>query len=232
MKRLSAALIFGLFFSVLCFSQTQTGNASYNGSKSGITISHPSLSFNTRVRVTNLGNNLSVEATVNGRIPISSDRIADISREAGDALEMAKTGMTQVQIDVLPFAHASSGSVPVEEDPIPAATEPRQQPLPAAAPAQPQAVAPVQEPVSPAAAVTEIQYIEVPVAYPQSCCNKYLMLALLFLLLVIIVLLVVIVVRRPRSILFPVGPWRFPPWYRRYLQYVKKRRHALRKRGK
>jgi hypothetical protein len=184
------------------------------------------------VRVTNLSNNRSVEATVNGRIPISSDRIADISREAGDILEMAKTGVTQVRIDILPVVQAGSTSVPAEESPAPA-PDPRRTPQPAAAPAQPQQAAPAQEPAPPAAPITEIQYIEVPTVYPvQPCCGKYLMLALLFLLLVITALLIVIVARRRRVVVLPFGPWRFPPWYRRYLLYVKKRRNAVRKRRK
>jgi rare lipoprotein A (peptidoglycan hydrolase) len=107
MKRLNASLILGLFFSFFCFAQEpQTGNASYNSSRTGFFISHHTLSFNTHVRVTNLGNNRSVEAVVNGR-PSSSDRIADISRDAGDALEMAKTGMTPVKIEVLPPRQAA-----------------------------------------------------------------------------------------------------------------------------
>jgi hypothetical protein len=230
MKRLSVVLAAGLFFPVFCFSQTQTGNASYNESKSGITVSHSSLSFNTRVRITNLGNNRSVEATVNGRIPISSGRIADISREAGDALEMSKTGMTRVRLEVLPFVHTGAAAAPAEENPAPASA-PR--PPPAAAAADPPAAAAVREPDSPAAPAAGIQYSEVPAIYPvQPCCNKYLMLALLFLLLVIIALLIVIAARRQRSIIFPVEPWRFPPWYRRYLLCVKKYRNAARRRGK
>ncbi|MDR2257552.1 MAG: septal ring lytic transglycosylase RlpA family protein, partial [Treponema sp.] len=74
MKSLTAALFFGLFFSSLCFAQTQTGNASYNAAKSGVTIAHPSMSFGTRVRVTNLRNNREVIATVDGRIPASDPR--------------------------------------------------------------------------------------------------------------------------------------------------------------
>ncbi|MDR0731223.1 MAG: septal ring lytic transglycosylase RlpA family protein, partial [Treponema sp.] len=134
MKRLSAALILALLFSSLCFAQVQTGNASYNSSKTGHTISHPSLSFNTRVKVTNLRNNISAEAVVNGRVDISPDRIADISRDIGDALQMAKTGMTMVQIEVIhPVAAAPAQSAPAQPaavQPVPVQAAPAQQSAP------------------------------------------------------------------------------------------------------
>jgi hypothetical protein len=56
MKPLIAVLIFGLFFSSPCFAQTQTGNASYNASKNGLTLAHASMSFGTRVKITNQEN--------------------------------------------------------------------------------------------------------------------------------------------------------------------------------
>jgi rare lipoprotein A len=101
MKRLNAVLIFGLLFSAFCFAQTQTGDATYNASKSGLTIAHSSMSFNTRVRVTNLRNNREVIATVDGRIPVSDPRIADISKEAGDAIGMSPQGYTLVRLEQL-----------------------------------------------------------------------------------------------------------------------------------
>jgi hypothetical protein len=81
---------------------TQRGNASYdyNPSRSGLVILHPSLSFNTRVKITNLENGRSVEAVVAGRIPMSAERIAVISHEAGDAIGMNRTGMTLVEIQI------------------------------------------------------------------------------------------------------------------------------------
>ena len=102
MKRLGPTLVFFLVFPVFVFTQTQTGNASYNPGKEGFTISHSSLSFNTRVKVTNLQNNRFEEAVVNARIPISADRIADISRELGNALEMPRNGLTLVEQDQEP----------------------------------------------------------------------------------------------------------------------------------
>jgi hypothetical protein len=229
MKRLSAAMVLGLFFSVFCFAQEpQTGNASYNSSRTGFFISHHTLSFNTHVRVTNLGNNRSVEAVVNGR-PVRYDRIAEISREAGDALGMAKTGMTLVKIELIP-------SVPAKSDPNPGpGSEPEPEPPPAPArenppPVQrqipaPAAQEPAPEPEQPAPVTTirELQYVPVPAPYPeQPCCNKFLFLLILILLLVIIVVLIIILILLLRR--FPFWPWRYPLWYKRYLLYLKKRR--------
>ncbi|MDR1351859.1 MAG: caspase family protein, partial [Treponema sp.] len=82
--------------------QPQTGNATYNASRTGAYIAHSSLALNTRVKVTNLANGLSAEAVVTGRIAINPDRIADISGELGDILRMSRTGVTRVQIEELP----------------------------------------------------------------------------------------------------------------------------------
>jgi hypothetical protein len=61
------------------------------------------MAWDSYVRITNLQNNKSVEATVRGRISVADDRdrIVDISRDAGDALEMRKTGTTLVKIEML-----------------------------------------------------------------------------------------------------------------------------------
>jgi hypothetical protein len=101
MKQFTPVLIFLLFFPVFCFSQSQRGNASYNPSITGFTIAHPSLSFNTKVRIINLENNRYVDATVRGRIPITPNRIVDISQSAGDAINMSRNGMTLVELVVL-----------------------------------------------------------------------------------------------------------------------------------
>jgi hypothetical protein len=211
MKRLSAALVFGFLAVSFCAAQIQTGNASYNSSKAGFTISHSSLSFNTRVKVTNLQNNLFVEAVVNGRIPINADRIADINRDAGDALAIDRNGMTRVQIEVLPPHPAES--VPAE---TPAQTN---VPAPAPQPAPPTVVTQTQ--VLPLQTVTDIQYVPVPAAAPvQPCCNARLILAILLLLILVIAMLVVILILLHRRL--PLWPWYYPLWIRRRRRYLKK----------
>jgi flagellar biogenesis protein FliO len=246
MKRLSVALAFFLFVPLFSSAQSQTGNASYNSSKTGSTISHSSLSFNTRVKVTNLRNSHWVEAVVDGRINPSPERIADISRDAGDALGMAQNGMTLVEIEVLhPVVSAPAPAptpTPVPEPSSPA-PEPRPaQPAPAADPAPAQAreqtreppaqIAQVQEP-PPARTVTEFQYVPVPTPYPErSCCATPFLLGILILFILLVILLVVILIllvrrfpywwRWPRSVWF----FRHSVWFRRQYRYAKKRRRG------
>jgi hypothetical protein len=229
MKRLSAALALGLFFSVFCFAQTQTGDASYNASKTGFFISHSSLSFNTRVRVTNLNNSRSVEATVNGRIPITAERIADVSRDAGDALGMPSTGMTPVVIEILPFRQ--SAAEPVPETPAQASPVNSTGSAPEPAPRQPAAQPAAPVPTSPATVtqplmvqtITEPQYIPVPTAYPAApCFNTPLIIVVICLLLFAVALLVIILIVLLRR--YPPWPWYYPVWFRRHYWYAKKRR--------
>jgi hypothetical protein len=102
MKASQVAITFGLFLPVFCFDQTQTGNASYNATRSGFYIAHSAMSFGSRVKVTNLLNNKEVIAVVINRIPASDLRIADIYKDAADAIGMSATGYTRVRLEELP----------------------------------------------------------------------------------------------------------------------------------
>jgi hypothetical protein len=209
MKRLIAAMVFGLLIVSFCFSQIQVGFASYNSSKAGFTISHPSLSFNTRVKVTNLRNNRFVEAVVDYRIPISAERIADISHETADALEMDKNGMTLVQIEVLParVAESAQAKTPAAPEPVPQSAPP-----------------PVITQVLPLQTVTDIQYVPAP-APAQPCCNARLLWVIFFLLLLIIAILVAGLILLHRRL--PPWPWHYPLWMRRRYRDVKKQGKRL-----
>ncbi|MDR1353055.1 MAG: septal ring lytic transglycosylase RlpA family protein, partial [Treponema sp.] len=167
MKRLSAILAVGLFFSGLCFAQTQTGPASYNVSKSGLTISHASLSFSRRVKITNLSNNMEVIATVDGRISPGGPAIADISRDAGNAIRMSLSGYTTVRIEIVaPETAAASPPVSVQPAPEPPPPSVPENPPPPPAPQPPSPAA--QEPrvetiqlISPSQPPLQPQYIVV-----------------------------------------------------------------------
>ncbi|MDR1388431.1 MAG: hypothetical protein LBJ31_00445 [Treponema sp.] len=210
MKRISAVLVFGLLAVSFCFAQVQVGNASYNASKEGFTISHSSLSFNTHVKVTNLRNNRFVEALVDYRIPISTERIADISREAGDALDISKNGMTLVQIEVLPPRTAESAPAAV------------QQPAPQSA-----APSSTITQVLPLQTITDLQYVPVPAAAAAvPCCSAFLILVILLLLILVIAIQVVILVLLRRRL--PLWPWCYPLWIRRRQRYLKKTKRHLR----
>jgi hypothetical protein len=223
-KRLSAVLILGFVILSFCAAQSQEGNASYNPSKTGLHISHSSLSFNTRVKVTNLRNNRSVEAVVDDRILPSSERIADISRDAGDALEMNKSGMTLVRIEEIHRGTAQT-SVPAEPPPARETVPKPAAPPPVVIPVTPAPVQQDQTPpppqILPVQTVTE--YIQVPAAPAQPCCSAPLLLAILLLLILVIILLVVILVLFLRG--FPLWPWRYPFWLRRYYYRYKKQRN-------
>jgi hypothetical protein len=228
MKRFFAVPALALLVSFFCSAQTQTGNASYNESKTGFTISHPSLSFNTRVLVTNLRNNRSVEAVVDYRIPISPDRIADISKDVGDAIGMARTGMTLVEIEELPSRRAAS-EPPVQAETTPPAPGPQPAQSPAPAPAA--SSAPAQSPAQPAPSaaqappaetiIEEVRYIPVAAA-PASCpCTPLLPIFLCLLILVLILLLVILILYLRHLYL-----WRryHLIWLRRHYWYIKRRR--------
>ncbi|MDR1587433.1 MAG: hypothetical protein LBS57_08265 [Treponema sp.] len=230
MKRLSAVLVIGLF-SVYCFAQTQTGNASYNASKNGFTLAHPSMSFGTRVRITNLRNNREVIASVDGRIPVSDPRVADISAEAGDAIEMSRSGLTEVRLEqILPEyaaapapapekapvpenAPAPEKAPPVRQDPPPsnpsnAGREPRIETI--------QIVSPQQQ--TPPSA----QYLVLPSPAVQNCSVSPVCVAILILLIIAVLLLAVILVLLLRARRIPWWPWYRSAWVRRHLRYLRK----------
>jgi rare lipoprotein A len=93
----------------------QTGMASYYGAElhghttaSGerydmhaLTAAHPSLPFDTRVRVTNLSNNRSVIVRINDRGPHTKRRIIDLSYAAAKQIGMTAQGTAEVRIEVI-----------------------------------------------------------------------------------------------------------------------------------
>jgi hypothetical protein len=224
MKRLGAVLIFGLL-SVYCFAQSQTGNASYNASKSGFTISHPSMSFNTRVRITNLRNNSEVIATVDGRIPAGDPRVADISREAGDAIGMSRSGYTQVRIEQF---HEPQAAVPAPPPPAtpPPVEPPRQTPAPVPAPVPappPESREEIIQVVTPA----QVQYIPTPVVEQLNCPLSPVIIVLLAIVAALLAAILVLLIQARRSIWWPGYPWwfgRYPLWAQRRIRYLKERR--------
>jgi rare lipoprotein A (peptidoglycan hydrolase) len=225
MKRLSVILVIGLFFSGLCFAQVQTGNASYNASKSGLTLAHASLSFGTKVKITNLMNNKEETATVTRRIPPNNPRIADISKDAGDAIGMSPTGYTMVRLEVIPLQ--ASSVAPVTPAPVPEPPAVTQESPP---PAQPPSPAPqvtrietIQR-ISPAQPQSQPQYFMVPTpAQVQDCRSSPLCLAILILLIIAVLLLVTILILMLCMHRIPWSPWYYPVWVRRHLRYLKNR---------
>jgi rare lipoprotein A len=110
-----------LFFS-LCFflvvlsnAQIQTGKASFYADKfegsptaSGqkyrhnrLTAAHKSLPFGTKVKVTNVANDQSVEVVINDRGPYVDNRVIDLSKSAAERLDFINQGLADVKIEVV-----------------------------------------------------------------------------------------------------------------------------------
>ena len=99
MKRVFFACLL-TFLASFSFAQHQTGKASFYSDKyeghvtasgekykhSKFTAAHKTLPFGTRVRVTNIENNQSVEVVVNDRGPYVDGRIIDLSKAAAEKL--------------------------------------------------------------------------------------------------------------------------------------------------
>lgn len=112
-----------LVWTGLCVGQHQTGKASFyadkfeghltaNGEKyhhNKLTAAHKSLPFGTRVRVTNMANQLTVEVVINDRGPYAEGRIIDLSKSAAEKLNFVNQGLTEVKIEVIDAGDGKSG---------------------------------------------------------------------------------------------------------------------------
>ncbi len=67
----------------------------------GYTAAHRRLPFGTRILVTNLDNNRSVELVVNDRGPFVPGRVVDVSRRAAEVLEFTTEGLAPVRIKAI-----------------------------------------------------------------------------------------------------------------------------------
>lgn len=127
--------IIGLLLLFICLcdlanAQTQTGKASFyadkfegvptaNGEKyrhNKLTAAHKTLPFGTRVKVTNLSNNQSVEVVINDRGPYVDGRIIDLSRSAAEQLGFLNLGIADVKLEVVDPGNGKSKSQPVAID--------------------------------------------------------------------------------------------------------------------
>jgi rare lipoprotein A len=109
--------VFFLILSVAAtaFGQVQTGKASFYADKfegvqtaSGekykrkkLTAAHKSLPFGTKVRITNLANNNTVEVIINDRGPYVEGRIVDLSKAAAEKLGFINQGIAEVKLEVI-----------------------------------------------------------------------------------------------------------------------------------
>jgi rare lipoprotein A len=66
-----------------------------------LTAAHPTLSFGTRLRVTNVTNGRSVIVRVNDRGPFVRGRAVDVSSSAAERIGMVEQGVVKVKLDVI-----------------------------------------------------------------------------------------------------------------------------------
>src|SRR5262245_28170255 len=98
------------------YGPTFHGKASASGEtfdENAMTAAHPTLPIPSLVRVTNLENGRSVVVRLNDRGPFVDDRIIDLSRAAGKALDMHGKGTARVRVQYVGPAPAEHNVTPV-----------------------------------------------------------------------------------------------------------------------
>ena len=108
-----------------------------------MTAAHPTLPIPSLVRVTNLENGKSVVVRLNDRGPFIDDRLIDLSRAAGKALDMHDKGTAKVRVQYV-------GPAPAEADAAPAQSAQKRDVV-----AKP--MAPLAKPAAPAPIAKQIQ---------------------------------------------------------------------------
>lgn len=81
------------------------GRPTANGERfdmEGLTAAHPTLPFDTMVRVTNPNNGKSVVVRINDRGPFAGKRIIDLSKRAARDIGLMQRGIGPVRLEVLP----------------------------------------------------------------------------------------------------------------------------------
>lgn len=123
MRTLCFAFLFQLV-ALTILGQVQTGKASFYADKfegsptaSGekykhnkLTAAHKTLPFGTRVKVTNLSNNQTVEVTVNDRGPYVENRVIDLSKSAAEKLGFVNQGIADVKVEVIDAGDGKSST--------------------------------------------------------------------------------------------------------------------------
>lgn len=97
------------------YGPTFHGKASASGEtfdENAMTAAHPTLPIPSLVRVTNLENGRSVVVRLNDRGPFVDDRIIDLSRAAGKALDMHAKGTAKVRVQYVGPAPAEANAAP------------------------------------------------------------------------------------------------------------------------
>lgn len=126
MKNFYFTLLLSLLICPL-IAQVQTGKASFYADKfegvftaSGekyrhnkLTAAHKTLPFGTKVRVTNLENEKTVEVIINDRGPYVEERIIDLSKQAAEELGFINKGLADVKLEVIDPGDGKSKEQPM-----------------------------------------------------------------------------------------------------------------------
>ena len=83
------------------YGKELAGRKTASGDPTALTMAHRTLPFGTRVRVTNLKNQRSVEVVVNDRGPFVAGRIADLSEAATRRIGTVADGVVEALLDIL-----------------------------------------------------------------------------------------------------------------------------------
>jgi rare lipoprotein A len=103
------------------YGPTFHGKASASGEvfdENALTAAHPTLPIPSLVRVTNLENGRSIVVRLNDRGPFVDDRIIDLSRAAGAALDMHGKGTAKVRVQYVGPAPAEANALPAQPIPV------------------------------------------------------------------------------------------------------------------
>lgn len=123
------------------YGPTFHGKAAASGEtfdENELTAAHPTLPIPSLVRVTNLENGKTVVVRLNDRGPFVDDRIIDLSKAAGAALDMHAKGTAKVRVQYVGPAPATTVvAQPQRISAAPVALPPLVKPAPVVAPVQP-----------------------------------------------------------------------------------------------
>lgn len=122
-------LLLSSFFTLSMCAVGETGVASFYSVRSNggthtasgerlndntLTAAHKTLKFGTIVNVTNLNNKKSVQVRINNRGPFIKGRIIDLSKAAAKKINLEKSGIAKVRVEVV--KPAIKKAVPVKEN--------------------------------------------------------------------------------------------------------------------
>ena len=87
------------------YGESLRGHRTASGERfdpNALTAAHRDLPFGSKIRVTNLGNGRTVVVRVNDRGPYADGRIVDLSWAAARELDMLRSGVAHVRLELLP----------------------------------------------------------------------------------------------------------------------------------